>query len=154
MSISTSAKVVIQLPDGPLKGFVTEEDLTMYQASAFEPGEIKLVGAETGELQTVSIDGAKGIFFVKDFEGKADQPDIRFHDDARPAGYLWVRMKFIDGEVLEGMIDNSSEFILSRGVWVTPTDPTSNNWLIYALKRHLKEFEILGMRQTLHRRTA
>lgn len=153
MPISTNAKVVIQLPSGPLKGFVSEEDLSTYQGSTMDPEELKMRNAETGEEQSVAIDGVKGIFFVKDFDGKPDQPNIRFHDDSTPAGYLWVRITFKDGEVLEGMIDNSYDFIAAKGIWVTPSDPTSNNWLIYALKSHLSEFEVLGMRQTLHRRT-
>jgi hypothetical protein len=152
MPIPTSAKVVVQLPSGPLKGFVSEEDLTTYQHSTMDIEELVMRIDKTDEERSIAVHSAKGIFFVKDFDGKPDQPNIRFHDDSKPAGYLWVRVTFKDGEVLEGMIDNSYDFIVAKGIWITPSDPTSNNWLIYALKSHLSEFEVLGMRQTLHRR--
>lgn len=152
MPISTSSKVVVQLPTGPVKGFVAEEDFANSTGTAFDPDSLKLQLA-SGEERHVSVQDAKGIFFVKDFDGKTHHSDIRFHDGAEPAEYLWVRVKFNDGEVLEGMIDNSCDYILGRGFWITPTDPTSNNWLIYVFKTHMSHFEVLGMRQTLHRRS-
>ena len=152
MSVSSSAKVVVQLPGGPVKGFVAEEDLAGSQTSTFDPKNLKVQLASTGEQQDVAVEDAKGIFFVKDFDGKTDHADLRFHDGSAPADYLWVRITFLDGEVLEGMIDNACQHVVAKGIWITPSDPTSNNWLIYASKAHLKNFQVLGLRQTLHRR--
>jgi hypothetical protein len=153
MPTTTSAKVVVQLPNGPLKGFVSEEDLATYQSTTMDLEELVMRIAKTDEERSIAVHSAKGIFFVKDFDGNPDQPNIRFHDDSKPAGYLWVRVTFKDGEVLEGMIDNTYDFIAAKGIWITPSDPTSNNWLVYVLKSHLNGFEVLGMRQVLHRRT-
>jgi hypothetical protein len=148
------SKIVIKLPEGVVKGFLTEDSLRTLHAPSSHPESVMVQLAENGIEQEIRLRDAKGIFFVKDFNGRIDHADLRFHDGASPAEWLWVRLTFLDGEILEGMIKNSCMFVVSEGIWVTPTDPTGNNLLIYATKSHLRHFEILGLRQKLHRRAS
>ncbi|AFL89071.1 hypothetical protein Terro_2835 [Terriglobus roseus DSM 18391] len=145
-------KIVIKLPDGPVKGYLAEDSLQSLRAASEEPDVVTVQLAENGDALEVSLQDAKGIFFVKDFDGRVDHADLRFHDSTTPAQFLWVRLTFLDGEVLEGMIQNACSYVISKGIWITPTDPTGNNLLIYASKSHLRHFEVLGLRQKSHRR--
>lgn len=146
-----TSQVVVQLPGGAIKGHLIDDSLSVINPSALDPLTISVRVLGSSEVRDIPLEDAKGVFFVKEFEGKTDHSDLRFHDSSAPANYLWVRLTFQDGELLEGMIENSLSFVVSKGLWITPTDPTGNNWLIYALKAHLKDFEVLGMRQNMHR---
>jgi hypothetical protein len=152
MTQFTSSQVVIQLLGRPIKGHLLD-DLATVRTERPE-GDLKVVKLrllETGEEIEVPLAEAKAVFFVKTFAGELNHSDLRFYDGSTPNEYLWVRLTFVDGEVLEGMIQNSSAFILSEGIWITPTDPTGNNWLVYALKSQLRQFEVLGLRQHLNK---
>jgi hypothetical protein len=95
--------------------------------------------------QKVSLAGVKAVFFVKSFEGKWHN-DLRFHDHLPAQECLWVRVTFVDGEVIEGLIRNHSNYVVNSGFYMLPTDPEGNNWLIYVLKNKLKNLQVLGLR--------
>jgi hypothetical protein len=59
---------------------------------------------------------------------------------------LWVRLDFSDGEMIEGIVQNSVHCLIDDGFFVIPTDPGSNNKLLYVVKSALKDFRVLGMR--------
>jgi hypothetical protein len=59
---------------------------------------------------------------------------------------LWVRLEFLDGEMIEGIVQNSVHCLIDDGFFLIPTDPGSNNKLLYVLKSALKEYRVLGMR--------
>ncbi len=104
---------------------------------------MRVLGSDSSEQ--ISLEGSKAIFFVKSFEGKGHD-DLRFHDHLVPMECLWVRVTFLDGEVIEGNIRNGSEAVLERAFFKSPTDPEGNNWLAYIFKSQLKDFQVLGMR--------
>jgi hypothetical protein len=67
---------------------------------------------------------------------------------------LWIRIRFNDGETIEGIIQNTRDYIMGSGFFMAPADPIGNNWLIYVSKSKLTGFEILGLRprvKSLHR---
>jgi hypothetical protein len=145
-------KIVIKLPEGLVKGYLAADSLRSLHAISAAPQSVTVTLAGSGEERLISLQESKGIFFVKDFDGRVNHMDLRFHDDTAPPEFLWVRLTFLDGEVMEGMIQNGAAFVVSDGLWVTPTDPTGNNLLMYASKSHLKNFEVLGLRQKSNRR--
>ena len=59
---------------------------------------------------------------------------------------LWIRIRFDDGETVEGIIHNALDYIVGPGFFMAPADPIGNNWLIYVSKSKLTGFEILGLR--------
>jgi hypothetical protein len=136
--------LVIQYGGRTVKGYAEKnrwpaDDPNFHAA----PTVFQRLGSET--MEQVPLDGVKAIFFVKSFEGKSHD-DLRFHDHLPAPDCLWVRVTFHDGEVIEGLIGNSSNYVLHAGFYMSPIDPEGNNWLIYVLKSKLKDFQILGLR--------
>lgn len=137
--------VVIQFGDRVIKGYT---DRTTWLADGIVTPEslsppILAIGASAAER--FSLRDAKAIFFVHSFEGHGEDP-IRFHDHLPHAGKIWVRVMFHDGEVMEGMVENSRDFLLQQGFVLIPNDPESNNWLVFVYKQQLKAFHVLGLR--------
>ena len=136
--------LVIQYGGRTVKGYAEKnrwpaDDPNFHAA----PTIFQRLGSET--MEQVPLDGVKAIFFVKSFEGKSHD-DLRFHDHLPAPDCLWVRVTFHDGEVIEGLIGNSPNYVLHAGFYMSPIDPEGNNWLIYVLKSKLKDFQILGLR--------
>jgi hypothetical protein len=137
--------LVIQFGDRTVKGYTDRsqwpiaEDINFHDA----PPIFRRLGSDI--MEEIPLDGVKAIFFVKSFEGKWHD-DLRFHDHLPALECLWVRATFHDGEVIEGLIGNNSNYVIQPGFYMSPIDPEGNNWLIYILKKKLKDFQILGLR--------
>ena len=54
---------------------------------------------------------------------------------------------FNDNEVIEGTIDNSVRHTLDHGTLLSPSDPNSNNLLVYANKAAVTNYKVLGVRE-------
>jgi len=100
----------------------------------------------SGENVCVGLEAAKAIFFVREFDGRPAYEELTFFKGKPEMAGLWVRLRFFDDEVVEGLVHNSLSFVTSSGFFLKPTDPSSNNYLVYALKESLAGFEVLGMR--------
>jgi hypothetical protein len=57
-----------------------------------------------------------------------------------------MRVQFLDGEVIEGIVHNSIRYLLDPGFFLVPTHPGSNNKLIYVSKSQLIDHRVLGTR--------
>jgi len=149
MTLSQSGKqhdmLVIQFGDRTAKGYT---DVTQWpSASDVDLGSSRPVFQPIGggAAEEIPLEGVKAIFFVKSFEGKWHD-DLRFHDHLAAPDCLWVRVTFLDGEIVEGLIANDQNFVVRSGFYMAPIDPEGNNWLIYVLKNKLKELQVLGLR--------
>jgi hypothetical protein len=60
---------------------------------------------------------------------------------------IWMRLQFRDGEVMEGIVCNSLRYLSEPGFFLLPTDPDSNNKLVYVMKSWLVDHRVLGMRK-------
>ena len=89
----------------------------------------------------------KAIFYVNSFDGDSSRKDINFHTRAPIVHGIWIRLQFLDGEVVEGIVYNSIRYLVDPGFFLLPTDPASNNKLVYVLKRWLVDHRILGLRK-------
>ena len=107
---------------------------------------IRLKRLDSGEVEDMSTKDAKAVFFVKTFDGDLKHRALHFHEHAPIVQGLWVRVYFYDGEMIEGIISNTKDFVLETGFFLRPTDPNGNNRLVYVLKSGLKDFHVLGMR--------
>jgi hypothetical protein len=143
-------RVVVQRSDGAVKGFAEKALWTTSNgALTLETqgrSNIRLTRLDSGQTEDVGLDDVKAVFFVHDFAGTTDRRDLRFHDHLPATQCLWVRVRFDDGETIEGLINNSQEFVLGDGFLMAPTDTLGNNWLIYVLKSKVMGFEVLGLR--------
>ena len=146
-------KIVVRYEDHSVRGYVRERELGSIEEllrnepkSPLDTLEIRQSG--THAFAAVSTEDAKAVFFVKTFEGDLRHRALHFHEHAPIVPGLWVRVTFHDGEVIEGIITNSRDYVLDHGFFMKPTDPNGNNRLIYVLKNRLEDFNVLGMRNT------
>jgi hypothetical protein len=143
-------KVVIHLADKTLlKGHVDNSSGIWSGHNAVEadpfPGQVELRLLD-GRTATIELSQAKAVFFVNAFAGQPKYKELSFFKNVPEFPGLWVRLRFADQEVTEGLVRNSLGMLVQTGLFLKPPDPSSNNRMVYALKRHLLNFEILGLR--------
>lgn len=143
-------RVVVQRSDGAIKGFAEKAQWTTSNGALSVDDQkrdsIRVTRVDSGETEEVSLDNVKAVFFVHDFAGEVKRRDLRFHDHLPATECLWVRVRFDDGETIEGLINNSQDFVLGGGFLMAPADTLGNNWLIYVPKSKVMAFEVLGLR--------
>jgi hypothetical protein len=143
-------RVVVQRSDGAIKGFAEKAHWTTSNGTLTPESQcrnnIRLTRLDSGKTEDVGLGDVKAVFFVHDFAGTTERRDLRFHDHLPATQCLWVRVRFDDGETIEGLINNSQEFVLGDGFLMAPTDTLGNNWLIYVRKSKVMGFEVLGLR--------
>jgi len=147
-----SEKVVIQFGSRTLKGYLEspawntiEELLGNAPQSSLETFRIRRL--DTGVVEEISIRDVKAVFYVNSFEGDSARNQINFHTRAPIVHGIWMRFQFRDGEVMEGIVYNSIRYLVDPGFFVLPTDPGSNNKLVYVVKSWLVDHRVLGLRK-------
>ena len=147
-------KVVAHKKDGTLiKGFTL--DVPEYhrqsmgkQVAVAPPEVLQLRAYDNGRSIKVALKDLKALFFVKSFDGSTQYNEIKFFKAHPLQEGIWVRLEFSDKESTEGVIYNSLQFLVSRGFFLKPPDPHSNNEIVYVLKESLSDFRILGVRNS------
>ncbi len=144
--------VVIRGEDYTLKGFADRSQWPseMDGLHAQKLTSIRLRHLHSNVVEDVALTNIKAVFFVKDFSGQTSHVDLHFHNQQPLMECLWIRIRFDDGETMEGMIHNSLDHIVGPGFFMAPADPIGNNWLIYVSKSRLTGFEILGLRPQIN----
>lgn len=143
-------KVVVHLQDGELlKGFVPDGSegsaTALKSGSGILPAEGLRLQSVAGDVVDVDLERTKAVFVVNSFEGRSDYTEIKFFQGTPEIAGLWVRVKFRDSEVTEGIVQNSLDFINNPGFFMKPPDPQSNNRQVYVLKKSLVDFRVLGI---------
>jgi hypothetical protein len=144
-------RIVVRYEDRAVRGFADVSELgsieqLLQHESQYHLDIISLKLLDTEAVEEVPTKDAKAVFFVKTFDGDLRHKALHFHEHAPIVQGLWVRVYFYDGEMIEGIISNTRDFVLEDGVFLRPTDPNGNNKLVYVLKGGLKDFHVLGMR--------
>ncbi|MBB5329639.1 DUF6982 domain-containing protein [Tunturiibacter gelidoferens] len=149
--LSEPYRVVVRYESHAIRGLAESRELgSIEQLLRNEPiyplDSIRLKLLDTDTIEDVPTRDAKAVFFVKTFDGDLRHRALHFHEHAPIVPGLWVRVYFYDGEMIEGIISNTRDFVLESGFFLRPTDPNGNNALVYVLKGGLKDFHVLGMR--------
>jgi len=133
---STTKKVLVRRFDRePLTGFVNPQSYLL-------PAGLELLKTD-GTVTVVPYREIKTVCFVKDFEGA--EPESRvFHTRPKMDG-LWVRMRFRDGEIMDGILSNNLLQLDPYGFTFIPPEPYSNNQRIFSPREALSEFQVLGV---------
>lgn len=144
-------KIVVNLDGGRVvKGFLETSPATDLASLLDNPYRTfpKHLTIQTGDNGAVEIDvsQAKAVFFVKSFEGNHERRGIRFYANGPAISGIWVEIQFKDDEVVEGIIENSLHHIIDDGFLLSPSDPDSNNSLIYVNKKSIQNYRVLGVR--------
>ncbi len=146
--------MVVRFVDHAVRGYASAAELGSVEqmvraGSRSSLKAIRLTPVEGGAARDVSVEDAKAIFFVSTFDGDTRHEALHFHQHAPILPGLWVRVRFQDGEEIEGFISNTEEYVLGNGFFMLPTDPDGNNRLIYVVKSRLKGFNVLGIRNAV-----
>jgi len=147
-----STRVVVQCGTKTVKGFLDSpawhsiEEL-LRNAPPSIPTVFRVRLLESHVIEEIPADQVKAVFYVDSFEGNANRRDLRFHSRAPIVHGIWMRLQFRDGEVMEGIVYNSIRYLIDPGFFVLPTDPGSNNKLVYVAKSALADHRILGLRK-------
>jgi len=97
-----------------------------------------------GEHRPIKLDGVKSISFVREFTEPFEPERKAFLSRPKLDG-LWVRLRFQDDDVMEGIVPNDLLGLLDAGVHLTPPDLNSNNWRMYFPRSALREMTVLGV---------
>ena len=146
-----SEKVVIQFGARTVKGYLEspawntiEELLSGAPLSTPETLHVRLF--DTNTVEEISIKDVKAIFYVHNFDGDANHKEMSFYGKSPIVHGIWMRVQFLDGEVIEGIVHNSIRYLVDPGFFLVPTHPGSNNRLIYVSKSQLADHRVLGTR--------
>ena len=147
-------KVVIQFGNGNavVKGYLEphswdtiESVLSNAPQTSPQSFRVRPLGSDT--IQEISTADAKAVFYVNNFEGDRAHNPLQFHSPSPIVHGIWVRVEFLDGEVMEGIVHNTLRFLVDPGFFLVPSDPESNNQLVYVMKSWLKDHRVLGVRK-------
>jgi hypothetical protein len=137
LASSTTKKVHIRRYDRePLAGYV-------HPQTYLRPGGVELLTPD-GSFSVIPYEEVKAVHFVRDFDATAPVETRVFNTRPKTDG-LWVRMKFRDGEVMDGILANDLLRIEPFGYTVTPPEPYSNNQRVFVPRAALAEVQVLGV---------
>ncbi len=121
----------------PMAGFVS---ISTYQ----QPVGIELL-KQDGEVALVPYSEIKSVCFVKDFEGSREPLEAKLFLTRPKVEGLWVRMRFRDGDLLDGILANNLTTLDPQGYTVTPPEPYSNNQRMFIPREALLDLQVLSV---------
>lgn len=138
MAVSTTKKVRISRFDRePLVGFVNPQ-------TYLRPSGVELLTPD-GNFSVVPYDEVKAVQFVKDFEPPDPGSERKVFTTRPKMDGLWVRVKFRDGEVMDGILANNLLHLEHQGFTLVPPDPYSNNQRLFLPRVALTDLQVLGV---------
>jgi hypothetical protein len=134
---STHKKVVVVLADKKSqRGYLNPSRLG-------QVGPVDLLSPD-GEHTEIPLDKLRSIYFVREFSDEYEPERKAFLSRPKLDG-LWVRLRYNDGETLEGVIPNDLLNLIDNGVQITPPDLNSNTERIFVPRTALREITVLGV---------
>jgi hypothetical protein len=141
---STHKKVIVRKIDrDTLNGFVAP-------ANFVHDGKLEILNT-AGNVVGIDLTDIKGVYFVREFADSETLSRKTFTSRPRSEG-LWVRLKFKDGEILEGMMPNDLSQTLPEGYLINPPDLRSNTQRIFVPRSALSSLNVLAVIGAAHRR--
>lgn len=133
---STHKKVIVRKMD--------RDSVQGYVAPSFiVDGKVELLNT-AGKVVLIELGDVKGVYFVRDFDEAETFARKTFATRPRSEG-LWVRLKFRDNEIIEGMMPNDLTQLSADGFLFTPPDTRSNTQRIFVPRSALSELTVLGV---------
>lgn len=133
---STHKKVIVRKMD--------RDSINGYVAATFVvDGRLEMLNL-AGNVVHIDLDDIKGVYFVREFGDSESLPRKTFTTRPRSEG-LWVRLKFRDNEILEGMMPNNLIQIGPEGFLINPPDTRSNTQRIFVPRTALSELTVLAV---------
>jgi hypothetical protein len=134
---STRKKVVVWLLDRThLKGYLNPSALVRAEA-------IDLLTPD-GEHESIPMPTVKSVYFVREFP-ETFQPERKVFLSRPKLDGLWVRLRFRDEDVMEGIVANDLLDLLDNAVQLTPPDLHGNTLRLFIPRSALAEMKVLGV---------
>jgi|SRR5947209_19227399 len=105
-------------------------------------GKVELLNT-AGNVISIELKDVKGVYFVREF-GETDGGRKTFATRPRTEG-LWVRLKFRDNEIVEGMMANDLAKAAAEGFLVNPPDARGNTQRIFVPRSAIAELTVLAV---------
>ncbi len=133
---STHKKVIVRKLD--------RDTINGYLGAPFlVEGKLALLNS-SGMVVGVELKDVKAVYFVRDW-GDAGAPFRKtFSSRPRTEG-LWVRLRFKDGEILEGMMPGDLTQNPEEGFLINPPDLRANTQRIFVPRSALASLEVLAV---------
>src|SRR5262249_5721814 len=74
---------------------------------------------QEGEHEQIALERIRSLYFVREFNGDFEPERKSFLSRPKLDG-LWIRLRYTDGETLEGVVPNDLLSLLDNGVQLTP----------------------------------
>ena len=137
MKSSTHKKVIVRKMDrDTMQGFVAP-------ASFVVEGKLELMNT-SGKVVLIELADVKGVYFVREFADVDASARKTFATRPRTEG-LWVRLKFRDNDVMEGLMPNDLTQLSRDGFLINPPDSRGNLQRIFVPRNALAELTVLGV---------
>lgn len=134
---STHKKVVVLLLDGvSIRGYLNASTLGRTET-------IDLL-TQDGEHKSIPLQDVKSVYFVREFLDSFT-PERKIFLSRPKLDGLWVRLRFRDDDVMEGIVSNDLLDLLDTGVQLTPPDLHGNSLRLFIPRTALEEMKVLGV---------
>jgi hypothetical protein len=98
----------------------------------------------SGNVVAIDLTDIKCVFFVREFADTDSLSRKTFTTRPRSEG-LWVRIKFKDGELLEGLMPNDLSLNTPEGYLINPPDLRSNVQRLFVPRTALESLTVLAV---------
>jgi hypothetical protein len=134
---STHKKVIVELHDRKsFRGYLNPSRL-----GELDPLDLL---TQDGEHEQIPLSRIRSVYFVRDFDDDFEPERRAFLSRPKLDG-LWLRLRFLDGKSLEGVVPNDLLSLLDNGIQITPPDLNSNADRIFIPRSALTEVTVLGV---------
>ena len=134
---STHKKVIVRKMDrDSVSGYVSP-------AHYVNEGKLELLNT-AGNVVAMDLREIKGVYFVREFGDSESLTRKTFTSRPRSEG-LWVRLRFKDNEILEGLMPSDLTQTTPEGFLINPPDQRSNTQRIFVPRTALESLTVLAV---------
>jgi hypothetical protein len=141
---STHKKVIVRKHDrDSVSGYVAPANFVV-------EGKLELLNT-SGNVVAIDLGEIKAVYFVREFSDTDPMVRKTFTTRPRTEG-LWVRMKFKDSEVIEGILPNDLTQNPNEGFLMNPPDLRSNTQRVFVPRDALSSLVVIAVIGAANRR--
>jgi len=141
---STHKKVIVRKADrDSVSGYVSPANFVV-------DGKLELLNT-SGNVVAVDLRDIKAVYFVREFSDSEVMSRKTFTTRPRTEG-LWVRLKFKDNEVIEGIMPNDLAQNPAEGFLINPPDLRSNTQRVFVPRASLNSVTVIAVIGAARRR--
>ena len=134
---STHKKVIVRKMDrDSVSGYVSP-------AQFVNEGKVEVLNT-SGTVILIDLREIKGVYFVREF-GEAESLTRKTFTTRPRAEGLWVRLRFRDSEVLEGLMPADLLQTMPEGYLINPPDQRSNTQRIFVPRTALESLTVIAV---------